>query len=291
MPAFSPDGRKIAYYSEAVPGGGIVIMNYDGTGKTCISADYGDFAPAFFPDGNKVACLSGGGGQRGIYVIGVDGKGRKRLTPDYVDGGYFVITSNGKQIIFNGKEDSEEGLYKINADGTDLKRLLGYEFGLCEFAVSTQGNLIAFSLLHPGYKYIITVNDEGNFDRMLSSRESFEERPSFTPDGERIVFQSLALSPYEGSGYSVFIVDADGKRRNRLTNPTYGFHEPRVSPNGRHITYGTTDISGPKILIMNVDGSAQRFLCAGNPESVQFAPSLVNGRLLDCYGHWHDVEP
>jgi hypothetical protein len=38
---------------------------------------------------------------------------------------------------------------------------------------------------------------------------------------------------------------------------------------------------------MNADGSERRFLVAGDDFSL--GPSLVEGRLLDSYGNWHDV--
>jgi Tol biopolymer transport system component len=70
LPAYSPDGTKIAYASSASRFGddrGIYVMNRSGTGKTILTQDIG--APDWSPDGTKIAFEALGD----IWVVNPDG--------------------------------------------------------------------------------------------------------------------------------------------------------------------------------------------------------------------------
>lgn len=70
-PAWSPDGRRIAFHS----GTGLFVMNADGSSARRLTRNPEDHSPAWSPDGN---CIAFGRGGRDIYVIGVAG-GAPRL--------------------------------------------------------------------------------------------------------------------------------------------------------------------------------------------------------------------
>jgi TolB protein len=59
-PAWSPDGRRIAFASERDGNAEIYVVNADGTGQRNLTRDPGyEGDPAWSPDGRKIAFTSG----------------------------------------------------------------------------------------------------------------------------------------------------------------------------------------------------------------------------------------
>jgi TolB protein len=84
-PAWSPDGKRIAYVSSADHTGPLAIwvMNADGTGKHQLTfPQAGDSSPSWSPDGRKILFTCSAYPISDICVVNADGSGRRRLTED-----------------------------------------------------------------------------------------------------------------------------------------------------------------------------------------------------------------
>jgi Tol biopolymer transport system component len=82
FPAFSPDGRRIAFSSNRGGEGDLWIMNANGSGQRRLAGIKGrdDWMPTWSQDGSRLAFSSVDAAGRGvIYTVGADGKGLKRL--------------------------------------------------------------------------------------------------------------------------------------------------------------------------------------------------------------------
>src|SRR5262245_2044916 len=81
--SFSPDGKTVAYQSNATGNWDIYLMNLDGTGvRPIVSSSAADITPVFSPDGRHIAFCSERDGNRNVYVCDADGSNQKRLTDD-----------------------------------------------------------------------------------------------------------------------------------------------------------------------------------------------------------------
>src|SRR3990172_5326785 len=86
FPAWSPDGRKIAFASQVVPGDRtsteIFVMKADGTRQTRLTFNaVNDVQPTWSPDGKKIAFRRTDPGPNfEIYVMNTDGTGERNLT-------------------------------------------------------------------------------------------------------------------------------------------------------------------------------------------------------------------
>jgi Tol biopolymer transport system component len=76
-PAWSPDGRKLAYAA----GGTLVVVSGGARHRLSLGRPAGE--PAWSPDGARLAFTSRGD----IYAVGVDGRGLRRLTTDGTNSG------------------------------------------------------------------------------------------------------------------------------------------------------------------------------------------------------------
>lgn len=80
-PAFSPDGKLIAFTSNRDGKAQIYLMNADGTGLRRLSNGvYSDFSPTWSPDGKWIAFASTREAQNDIYMMDVNGNNTTRLT-------------------------------------------------------------------------------------------------------------------------------------------------------------------------------------------------------------------
>jgi Tol biopolymer transport system component len=87
-PAFSPDGKKIAFESDRDGKSEIYVMNADGsneknvTKKLIVSNQSNEHRPAFSPNGRKIAFDTDLNGQVEVYAMSRDGSRPKNLTND-----------------------------------------------------------------------------------------------------------------------------------------------------------------------------------------------------------------
>ena len=123
-PDFSPDGRRIVFARDFVPGNpiesGIVSMNIDGSNATALtSGTPDDDGPAFSPNGRRIAFSRAPQDQ--LHLINPDGSGLVNLTPTFLDEALDPSWSpDGSRLAF---DDDNQDVYVLNADGSGLTNL------------------------------------------------------------------------------------------------------------------------------------------------------------------------
>lgn len=155
--------------------------------------------PDWAPDGTRIVFESGRDGHLSIYSIDVDGEGLHRLTgPEYNDEGP-VWSPDGKQIAF----------FSNRRNGRE------------ERPVSLQ---------------VYVMDADGTRQRRLTDEGSaLDYNVAWSPDGRRLVFQSR---PEINPGvHSLYVVNADGTGRTRITDGRYNDTSPEWSPDGRSILF------------------------------------------------------
>jgi Tol biopolymer transport system component len=80
-PAWSPDGRKIAFRSTRNGNRDIYVMNADGSGKRNLTRNPArDGSPSWSPDGRRIAFVSNRDGRLEAHVMNADGSGQRNLS-------------------------------------------------------------------------------------------------------------------------------------------------------------------------------------------------------------------
>jgi Tol biopolymer transport system component len=80
-PAWSPDGRKLAFRSTRNGNRDIYVMNADGSGKRNLTRNPArDGSPSWSPDGRRIAFVSNRDGHLEAHVMNADGSGQRSLT-------------------------------------------------------------------------------------------------------------------------------------------------------------------------------------------------------------------
>jgi len=99
-------------------------------------------------------------------------------------------------------------------------------------------------------------------------------RPSWSPDGTRLAFQSDRSGNWE-----IYVLQADGSGGSRLTNNADADMSPAWSPGGRHLAFQSDRGGGWSIYTMNADGTEVTRLATALPDGEEPAWSPDGSRL------------
>ena len=114
---WSPDGKKIVYYSDENGKSDIYTIKIDGTGKTQLTSDSAnDYSPIFSPNGKKIVYVSDKSGNEDIWVMDADGKNKVQLTTDLARDSYPEWSPDGKKIAFYSERGGDRGIYTLTLE-------------------------------------------------------------------------------------------------------------------------------------------------------------------------------
>ena len=199
-PAWSPDGKQIAFVSNRDGGkaSAIYVMDTEGNNLRRLTNDakltWVD-SPDWSPNGKQIVFTSividkGAKGKSSeIYVINVDGKNPRQMTKDpkltWTESPKW--SPDGRQFVFTGKAGNE--IYLINVNGENLRQLTNNLGGNSEPVWSPEGRQIIFSSDRTGNYEVYMMDSNGENLRNLTNHPAPDYQPSwFTPS-------TLSVSP------------------------------------------------------------------------------------------------
>ena len=252
FPAWSPDGRKIAFSGDHDVGPGIntgiYVMNADGGGlRRLTTKDRYGLHPAWSPDGTKIAFTSsdiiGIGALYRIYVMNADGSNPTLLTDRTMCNDTDPVWSpDGRQIAFvSDRYDRNNEICVMNADGSNVRR--------------------------------------------LTNNPTWDSEPAWSPDGTKIAFSSKRSGDYD---YRIYVMNADGTNQRRLTSLPINLGDgyPAWSSDGTKIAFMSGRDGEPEIYLMNADGTNQTQLT----KNVARYPAWFGGGVIPGPDKYYDED-
>ncbi|RMD78491.1 MAG: Tol-Pal system beta propeller repeat protein TolB [Gammaproteobacteria bacterium] len=224
-PAWSPDGRRLAYVSFE-GGRSKVYVQELATGRREVVAAYPGLnsAPAWSPDGRRLALTLSKDGNAEIYVLELATRALRRLTHSLAIDTEPAWSPDGRSIVFTSDRGGGPQLYRVPAQGGRPVRLT-FEGGYnARAAFSPDGRHLAFVHRAQG-RYRIALMDLEEGTLQLLSDGPLDESPSFAPNGSMILYATQRA----GRGI-LAAVSVDGRVRQRLSSPEGDAREPAWSP-------------------------------------------------------------
>ena len=169
LPAWAPDGTKLAFTSNRDGNPEIYVMNQDGSGiRRMTNSPSIDVSPTWSPTGNQLAWVSDRTGLPKIYLMNSDGTGQRLLVPDprsdrptwsrgkFNEIAYASQTGPGYDIKIYSFEKGEA--IKVT-DGIGSNESPSF---------SPNGRHIAFTSTRNGKAQVFTVDRDGNNLRQIT---------------------------------------------------------------------------------------------------------------------------
>jgi len=226
-PAWSPDGKQLAYVSFE-KGHATVFIQRISDGKTVVAANYKGIngAPAWSPDGGRLAMTLSRDGNSEIYILNLKSRRLQRLTRNTSIDTEPAWSPDGRNILFTSDRGGKPQIYKIAATGGRVQR------------VTFQGRYNARASWSPDGKKLVMVTDQGRgagyqiatFDIVnktltILTDGRLDESPSFAPNGAMILYATQTAR--RGVLHEV---SADGRVTQALSSQQGDVREPAWSP-------------------------------------------------------------
>jgi hypothetical protein len=161
------------------------------------------------------------------------------------------VSPDGRTVVFVRRLGDRSELAVIGIDGTGLRNLTESEPGT-EWSgprYRPQGDAIAASRLLPGgWLDLVEVEPATGLTRNLTEDRAKDVEPSWTPDGEHVLFRS----DRDGTSNLYALRRAD-LALLRVTNVLGGAFTPAASPDGRTFAFANYSASGYDIHVMDAD--------------------------------------
>ena len=227
VPAWSPDGQKIAFMSFRDEPRDIYVMNPDGTNLINLtqSPEGWESSPSWSPDGKQIVFSTGD-----IWVMDADGENQRNLTNHIAGDRQPDWSPDGRQIAFTSDRNSDWEfdiwggnweVYVMNTDGANLINLTKHPAKDGSADWSPDGNQIAFSSDREGNRDIYVMNADGTNPINLTNHPARDGGADWSPDGMRIAFSTNRDGNWEkkpNDNWEVYVMNADGTNPINLTN-------------------------------------------------------------------------
>ena len=225
-PAWSTDGRHLAYTSYKKRKPDIFIKNLAEMQETSINKKGLNITPAWVPGKFELAATLSFSGDQEIYLLTGSGKVIKRLTNLRGIDLTPTWSPDGKRFGFVSNRAGSPQIYVKDLASGKVRRLTYEGSYNTQPNWSPQGDKIVYASVVDGRRNIVVMGLDGQEPLQLTHESGDNEAPSWSPDGSLLVFSSNREGPFR-----IYVMTAFGTDQRRLLVMTGEQTNPKWSMN------------------------------------------------------------
>ncbi len=186
-PAWSPDGKRLAYVSFESGRPAIYVQDVVSGVRTLISSHSGlNSAPSWSPDGGKLVMTLSKDGNAEIYTMDMRTNSLKRLTDHWAIDTEASWSPDGESIVFTSDRGGGPQVYMMDTNGGTPRRLTFEGRYNARPRFSLDGKTIYYVHQRSGFN-VAALDMESGQSRILTESE-MDESPSVAPNGSMIIY-------------------------------------------------------------------------------------------------------
>lgn len=275
FPAWSPDGKTIAYVAEADGVLQIFTRNLSSSRRAQITRQPRDCKEPFWsPDGTRIYFITAAGQRDSLWVIGAAGGSPQLVLASVATA---AISPDGKMLaLLREHGNFSAGLELADAAGSNVRPFEHSAFGKRRMTAGTlrfspDGSKLGAWLLVRGPQpkaEFWEISLPGLIPRRLDSFPTIARAYPFAwfPDNRRILFGGELDGAL--SGFHLWIADTTSNRVRALTATPSHEAYPSLSPDGRTIVFTTEEADFDLLSVSLADGTTETLLASSRVERV-----------------------
>lgn len=225
-PAWSPNGKYIAYVSFEHRKANIYMQNIATGGRTLISNAPGiNGAPAFSPDSRRLALVLSITGTPNIYVMDLASHHLTQLTNDFYINTEPAWSPNGRTLLFTSNRSGGPQIYQVNLHNHAISRMTYDGAYNARASYTPDGNHIIMIHQASGIFSIGILDLDSGTMRVLSGQSNDATSPSIAPNGSMILYDTGI-----GNRNMLGMVSTDGNIQLTLPAQNGNAQDPAWSP-------------------------------------------------------------
>ena len=223
-PSLAPSGQSVLYSANLAGPHEIYEQELDGEPRR-LTVQGNNYAPAVSPDGSLIVYTHTEGPQAALWLMDRDGSRPRYFLGDAWDATW---SPDGAWILHASQRSGSIQLWRVRPDGSQLRQVTELEGLRGRNDWSPHGRLATYAG-HSWQREIFTFDVLGREIRQLTEGGN-NLAPSFSPNGEWIVFTSYADRYRDENGCEIYRKHLESGTVVRLTENDFCDWQPRWGP-------------------------------------------------------------
>src|SRR5581483_11620108 len=244
FPAFSPDGKKIAFEQWSVGNNdSIWVIDSDGNNARQVTADTSNHNPSWFPDGKTLLFFSKKSGKDSFYSVTLDGeKAHLLLTPKAPFVVHADLSPDGKTVAFHTRKQGIVNVWLSSLVDGQTKQITFDKEGAGWVYWSPDAKHMVVEIVRGEDSLLSTIDADGGTMTTVVADHGQSWSGGWSPDSSKILF-----SGQRDGLWNIWWVSPSTGEKKRLTDYkllSEYVRYPVWSPVGNQVVYEHGETTG-----------------------------------------------